>query len=517
MNGNFGKLGMFGILLMMLLPLAQAGIQISSYTITPTTLKPGITGSVNLVLNNPSSSEFITAAYISATAAGIYFTPQTKIGDLGALGTTTIALPFRVSDTASPGTIPAIFEVTYTSNIQGGSNYKSFSVPLTVAATTLVKVTEVRISKDTIYPGDSFVIDAVIENSGGPIKNAILSYSSTSAYSFDGTTKIEVGNLDTGNRKSISIPVLAGNTITSANYIPFTLTYDDAVIAGNTETLNFGPVTAIQDYSKFALSAEAIDATPGGKGIFRIIIRNTGGNELKNFKITLPQTSTFFTPLDFTEKSLDSIKPGETKSLEFGVGINTNIVPQVYPLPLSITYQTRAGSETVTKAPGIKVGGAPDLTAYFSSNPVVITNDNKVYSVSIQVSNTGNSAVRALSVKASSDELDILTPADSFIGTLSLDDYSTVQYDAIVKKGIAPGRYAIDVELSYKDSYNEPHMEKKIVDFEIYPQEIAALAGKQNGGTPVMTIILVIAAIVILYFVYRRFFKSNMSQKLKLK
>jgi len=515
---GFAKFAAFAAVLAMLMPLTQAGVQITSYSITPTTLKPGMSGTLSLALSNPSSTEFITGTYLNAKASEIFFAPQTNIGDLGALGTTNVALPFSVSDSAFPGTIPVTLELTYTSSIQGGSNYKSFSIPITVAATTLLQVMDVKVGKDPIYPGDTFTIDAIIENLGGSIKNAVLSYSSTAAYTFEGTTKIDIGNLGSGDRKKISIPVLAGNSLTSGYYsVPFTLTYDDAVTAGNTEVLNFGPLTAIQDYSKFALSAETTDATPGGKGTFRIIIRNTGSNELKNFKVALPQESKFFTPLDFTEKTLDSIKPGETKSIEFIVGISTNIAAQVYALPLDITFQTRSGSESVTKSVGIKVGGAPALSAYISSNPAVITNDNRPSSISIQVSNTGNSALRALSVRATASELDILSPADAFIGTLSLDDYSTVQYDAIVKKGVQPGKYAIELELAYKDAYNEPHTEEKLVQYEIFPGDIAALAGKQNGGNPILTIILVIGAIVVLYFVYKRFFKSSMSQKLKLK
>ncbi len=507
-----------GILLVMLAPLASAGAQISTYSITPSILKPGITGTVSITISNPSATEFITEAYLSAKGAGINFVPQIKIGDLGAQGTTEVAIPFTISDTASPGVIPITLELTYTSNLVSGSNYKSFSIPLTISATNVLKITDVKVSQDAIYPGDSFTIEAIIENSGGPIKNGVLSYSSTAAYTFDGTTKIEIGNIASGQRKKVVLPINTGNNITGGYYsIPFTLTFDDAVTASNTETLYFGPVTAIQDFGKFAVSAETIDTFPGGTGTFKIIVKNTGTNELKYFKVALPQTSTFFTPLDFTEKSIDSIKVGETKEVEFAVGIGTNIAPQVYALPLTLTYQTRSGSESVEKTVGVRIGGSPDLSVYLSSTPSIITNDNKIYSISVQVSNTGNTAVRALSVRVNSDVLELLSPPDSFIGTLSLDDYSTVQYDATVNNGVQPGTQIMNVELTYKDPYNELHVENKQVMFEIYPQEIALLTSKQSGNDPLMTIVIVIIVLVALYFGYKRFFKSNMSQKLKLK
>ncbi|MFH1750557.1 MAG: hypothetical protein ABH863_02670 [Candidatus Micrarchaeota archaeon] len=518
MDGIMRRYAIMGILLFALSPLVDAGVQLQSYAISPTTLKAGMSGTLSIVLNNPSSTEFVTGAYLDAKAPGIFFVPSTNIGDLGALGTTEVALPFKISETVTPGTIPIGLTLTYTSSVASGSNYKSFSIPITVSETTLLKVTDVQFSKDTIYPGDTFTIDAVIENGGGTIRNAVLGYSSTAEYTFDGTNKLDIGKLEGGIRKKVTIPVIAGNAITSGYVsIPFTLTFDDAVIAGNTEVLQFGPITAIQDYDKFSISSETIDANPGGEGTFKIIIRNTGSNELKNLKITLPDDSTFFTPLDFGEKTIESIKPAETKSTDFRVGIGTNIAAQVYPLPLSISYQIKSGSETVTKTVGVKIGGAPDLSLYISSNPAVITNDLRPYSISVQISNTGDSAVRALSISASSQELEILSPADAFIGTLNLDDYSTVQYDALIKKGILPGKYSLEVVLSYKDSYNKPHVETKRAEYEIFSQDIAALAGNQTRGTPLTTIIFVAVGVIIIYFVYRRFFKSNISQKLKLK
>jgi hypothetical protein len=515
---NMGKVFVFGLLLVMLFPFASAGVQIQSYTITPTILKPGMSGNLQVILNNPSSDEFITAAYINSKAAGIGFSNSMKIGDLGALGTTNVAIPFTIRQDASPGIVPVTLEVTYTSSLISGSNYKSFSIPLTISTTNLIRITDVKISKETIYPGDTFTIDATIENAGGQIKNAILTYSSTSTFTFDGTNKVDIGNLNGGDRKKITIPVIAGNAITSGYYsIAFTLNYDDAVTAGNTETVQFGPITAVSDYSKFTITAETIGATPGGNGIFKIIVKNMGSNDLKYFKISLLPTATFYTPLDFTEKTIDLIKAGETKDATFEVGIGTNILAQVYSLPLSLNYQTKGGEETVTKNVGVKIAGAPALSIYISSNPTVITNDNKKYTLSVQVSNTGNSALRALSVKAYSEELDILTPPEAFIGTLSLDDYSTVQYDTIVKKGVNPGKHSIQLELNYKDSYNIPHMEKKEVVFEVFPSDIAALAGKQNGTDPVVMIVIVIVILIAVYFGYKRFFKSSASQKLKLK
>ncbi len=440
------------VLMAFFTPLVHAGIEIKSYEISPSTLKPGMSGTIILTLNNPSSTEFIKDAYLDASANGIQFNVDNKIGDLGALGTTILAVPFKVESNAKPGVVSAQLSLGYTSSIGGGSNAKIFSIPITISATNLLKVTDFQVSKDTIYPGDSFNIYAVIENAGGAIRNSVLSYESSAAYTFDGTTKIDIGDIESGAKKSVTIPVLAGSEITSGYYaIPFTLTYDDAVIAGNTDTLKFGPITAVQDYEKFAISAETQDATPGGKGIFRIIIKNTGTNDLRNFRISLPQDATFFTSLDFPEKTLEVIKAGETKNVEFEVGIGTNIAAQVYSLKLALSYQTKSGSESIIKNVGVKIGGASELSVYLSSNPVVITNDNKLYSVSIQISNTGNSAIRALSIRANSDALQILNNPDSFIGTLSLDDYSTVQYDAIVKKGEAAGKYKFNVEITYKD------------------------------------------------------------------
>ncbi|MFH1257509.1 MAG: hypothetical protein V1658_01075, partial [Candidatus Micrarchaeota archaeon] len=191
MNGrNIGIV--FCALLVLLMPLASAGVQVVSYSISPSVLKPGMSGTITITFNNPSTTEFVTDAYLSGSASGIQFTSGNRIGDLGALGTTLVSVPFNVQSSATPGMVSATLTLGYTSSLSGASNSKVFSVPITIAATTLLKVTDVRISQESVKPGDSFTLEATIENSGGAIRNSYLSYTSTAAFTFEGTTKIDV-------------------------------------------------------------------------------------------------------------------------------------------------------------------------------------------------------------------------------------------------------------------------------------------------------------------------------------
>ncbi|MBU1197341.1 hypothetical protein KJ765_02395 [Candidatus Micrarchaeota archaeon] len=490
----------------------QAAPQLQDFTVTPTTLKPGTSGTITVTIYNPSTSEYLSGAEIQGTASQLQFSGGVSLGDIGTLGTSIASMSFKVRDYAKPGNYVITLTIAYVSNLGGtATGYKKFSIPVSVSTTNSLQVEEVVVSKSAIAPRDSFTITATLLNEGGDLRNIILSYPALSNFTFDGRSKIQMGDLKGGNSKRISIPMIAGPVIKAGYYsIPLTITYDDAVATGTTEELLVGPITATSDAQRITVFAETESVSPGSSTDLVIAVRNTADEPLSEVHVVLPEESEFFVPLDFNEKVISIIEPNEVQRVKFHISVNTNAVLKAYGIPITVKYQGRTiGSEEIEKTVGVRVAGTPELSVITSTSPAPMSSDNTQYTLSVQISNIGDTAVRAVSVYASSNELEFIGITSDYLGTLNLDDYSTSQFPVLVKKGITPGSYLVNIRLTFKDAYNNAYDKTKVATIEIVSPEIAQMARGVSGSNPLNYAIIIIVLAVIGYFAYKKWFKKK--------
>src|SRR5271157_4373699 len=118
------------IVLLALVAVASATIQITSYTVLPSTLKPGVSGSVLITVSNPSSTP-VTGAVIYQGGQQFTFTSdRVQLGDIDALGSTVISIPFTIDNDVSPGVYTIILNAFWTEGSK--SLTKTFSIPISV-------------------------------------------------------------------------------------------------------------------------------------------------------------------------------------------------------------------------------------------------------------------------------------------------------------------------------------------------------------------------------------------------
>ncbi len=469
-------------------------------------------GTLSVQVYNPSSTEYISGAEIQASADQLQFPRGVSLGDIGALGTTLASLPFKVREDAVPGNYVVTLTLAYISNVGGTtSGYKKFSIPVTISPTLLLQVENVEVSKSSIAPGDSFVINATLVNKGGRLNNMILSYPSNSNFSFDGQNQILLGDLESNGEKRIVVPLIAGERIKAGYYsVALTLKYDDAVSTGKTEELLVGPISAVSESSRVTIYAETQSMAPGSTSSLKLRVKNTGDDTLFDVHVILPEEAAFFVPLDFSEKIIPSIESGEEATVEFQVGVSTNAEVKAYSVPLTIRYQGKTlGSQVVTKNVGLRVAGTPELAVIASTSPAPMTVGAQQYKLSVQVSNVGNTAVRAVAVYVSSETLEFLGSQKEYVGTLNLDDYSTSQFPVVVKPGTTPGTYEVSVELTYKDAYNNPYRETHKASIEVVSSDVAALARGPTSTNPFLIVGGIVLLAAVLYFGYNRFLKKK--------
>jgi hypothetical protein len=200
--------------------------------------------------------------------------------------------------------------------------------------------------------------------------------------------------------------------------------------------------------------------------------------------------------------------------MEFEVGVSGTTPAGYYPLTITVNYLNINGeSQTaVQKQVGLEVGGSPQLSITPNTNPAPISAGG-IYALSLQFSNTGTINIRALALSISSEDFEILSSPENYIGSLNLDDYSTVDYTIHSKSNLKPGNYPIHVSMSYRDAYNVLHTETQDVLLEIVSPDVAALTQKPTGMSLTSILIIVIIIGVIGYFVYTRYFKKKAKVK----
>jgi hypothetical protein len=501
------KEALFAVLLA-LVAFVSADAQITSYSVLPTTLKPGVAGSVTITVYNPSATT-LTAVVIYQGGEQFTFTSnRVQLGDIGALGSTVITIPFTIKNDITPGIYNLRLDAFWTEGSE--SHIKTFSIPISVTNPPIFNFSFTSIKP--ITPGEKFTVHVQLRNEGGSISKISLTINSTSFF-FDGVSQVNLGDLATGLNTSFELPIVANASLQSGvQSVPLTVIYQDPLGSLQQTTIMISPVEVVKSSVDFILDAQAAKrpVSPGDKTKLFINLTNTGNSNAQAAKISVSSASSYFTTLGSSEKYFESIAPNSKEQMEFEIGVSGAAPAGYYPLTITINYLNING-ETQTpiqKQVGIEVGDAPQINITPSTNPAPLSAGG-IYALSLQFSNTGNINIRALSVHISSDGFAVLSSPDNYIGTLNLDDYSTVDYTIHAGSNLKPGVYPVHVTMLFRDAYNTEHQVTHDVFLEVVSPDVAALTQKPAGMSLTSIFIIVLVVCAVGYVVYTRYFKKK--------
>ncbi len=136
---------------------------------------------------------------------------------------------------------------------------------------------------------------------------------------------------------------------------------------------------------------------------------------------------------------------------------------------MSATYPAAGETPpTETQIFGIVIEGEPDFSiriTEFKTEP----SPGGVAEFSMDVSNIGTADARFLEVKPiiKSPIVKIVPEEGVFIGTLSPDDFDSVDFKITLAREVKPGVYPFSVELRYRDTYNRIYTVTKTTYFEV--------------------------------------------------
>jgi len=241
---------------------------------------------------------------------------------------------------------------------------------------------------------------------------------------------------------------------------------------------------------------------PGEESKIKITLKNLADSVMEDIsvKLNLSSDDMPFVPIgDSTEKRIRHLKAGEEGQIEFNVVALADADSQTYKLPITLTYYDELG-EKYTKSDliGIVVGSTPDLIVQIDSSTIL--KEKSTGEISIKIINRGLSDVKFLTTTiTSSEDYDVLSPEEVYVGSVDSDDYETADFTLYVKDS-SDNKVVIPLTVKYMDANNNKYTEKQ--DLVLDLKSASMMAGKGGGSLGTIIIVLLIAGIG--YYIYRR-------------
>ncbi len=501
-----------------------AVLQISNYTVIPSTVYPGTTGYVQLTLANAGSDTATgITAYYNYLEASVP-TPLSE-GNLAPDSTEQITIPFEVPQQVSSGLYMINIGVYYSaSSTFNNIQEASLSIPLVVSQQQSLQVQTISTSNSIISPGNSFSVEVEVNNNGGSnINNLIVTTASNSSFSIQGASQQSIGNVDYNSSVNAVINLTSSTSTTPGQYtIPLEFQYNNALGMTVSQILNVGPVTIAAPLTSFILSMKPLTITEvGGESEFNLTIQNTESN-VESYLVDLNLNSSVFIPLNQSLVYLGPVNAGQSTSYVLTFGISNSVTAGYYQIPLQVTL---ASGQTVNQSIGVYVTATPGFT---------VTTSSGIGGITIEVANTGNTEVRSVFLSATSKDVGIEGTSSQFVGTMNIDDIATLPLTVSALPSFQSGRVlgnfsrnsgkanqqpVIELTINFKDLNNIPYT--IVENVTLTPAElIAASSGsasnfrsRQTGivflGIGIVEWVEIIIVLIVIYFIYTRYFKKK--------
>ncbi len=253
---------------------------------------------------------------------------------------------------------------------------------------------------------------------------------------------------------------------------------------------------------------------PGEKGIINVKLKNMVNSVVKNVKAILRIGSLPFVPLGSSnERIVKQISPKGEAILSFDLAPEASAEAKYYKIPLDLEYYVNGKSYNKTNYIGIEVNEVPDIYAKIDS--ATIYQRKKPGTVTIKFVNKGSSDIKFLnSVLKQSDDYNIISSNNIYVGNIDSDDYETADYDLYVTS-----KKNTDILLSYTflDANNKKYTKDVKLKLGIYSTSQAKRLGlvESSSGSGIFIILIII--IIGGYFYIKKIKKKNIKDYFKLK
>ena len=248
-----------------------------------------------------------------------------------------------------------------------------------------------------------------------------------------------------------------------------------------------------------SVSSKPENIKPGEAASVNIMLRNYADSLLKDIRFSLDFRASQISPMGSSnEKVIKQIAANEEASLVFRLIADSDAESKVHKIPYGLSYTDNIGNlHQKNGTVGLVVKEEPEFSVNLED--IEIFTKNTKGKVVISVSNIGSSEIKFMSISlAESDDYKVLSAPVVYIGNIESDDFETAEFDVFVesKKKEVP----LNVELEYKDSYNQDYSSSDTLILNLYSNREAKRLGLVATGSAFRSFISFVVFVITTVF-----------------
>jgi uncharacterized membrane protein len=472
------------LVLALLLGNLFAALSLSTYTVSPSTIRPGGQGILTLTVANTVTTG-ATNEKANAVELKLYPPPELQMRDsvslgdldLGTSGST--AIPFYVPSKAKSG----IYVVEVRAISSAGSTFQTYSIPVTIVDSPILSLST---NKDTLQDITPLVL--TIANEGGAASRVRVT-SGSSSFALLGQSAAYTDSI--AKSANLNLTLDARNADDGAQDVAFNITYQD----------DLGNEYSVLKNLRLTVKKERLDLNFNQKSdIFtkkdsdlKLEVRNNG-KPLGDVRISFDSDSLKLQ--DTSEVKLGAIAANSVTTINLPV--YSTSTPGTNYVDIVVKYVEEGVEKEQTISVPLTVTSDADVAVYLDAKPAPLAIGQE-HTLSVLVSNLGSYEISNVDVAISSPVLESLDIHEKeYIGGLNKDDFSTVQFKVKVTN-VAPGTYPLNVTVNYRDLSGD-WKTKTINDKITIHQPVA----QGNGSMPLLIGAIVVLAFLVYWFKLRK-------------
>ena len=310
-----------------------------------------------------------------------------------------------------------------------------------------------------VRPGGQTNIQLTVSNPGtAETPTYINLFISPGPYLTVDPATVSIASLGLGASQLTNVNVkVSPNAVSTISYVTIKATY---IVSGSSRDTSVTIPLKVRRDPLLQIENVSYSRTPepGVSTVLSFDIVNSGIGPAEELKISMTQSSTISSTDSSGEIFISSLAAAGRKHIDVPLTISPSAEPGLYNIPLTLSYydETKSDLSNLSKSIGLALGGKANFIVTLDS-----TKDfyfGRQGTVSVSISNAGNSPAQFLTVKASS----AYGTKEVYVGNLDSDDTETLDVEQDLSR--AGGPYKLVVELSWKDRFGTPYTETMEVE-----------------------------------------------------
>ena len=395
------------------------------------------------------------------------------------------------------------------------------SVLVRADTTTDIRIEVLRTNPSPIGPGDEFDLWIAIESQGGNSLNIMdeledFELELVEAFPFSlvpGEDAIkEYGTLKEGDYVLAKYSLVVDeDAYEGENHISFIVRHEGNSLGVESAALGIDVQVVDTNLDIISVDTDPDNLEPGKVAELEITVKNNAYSSFRNLEAKVETGGSVpIVPYQMTnQQSLRQLNADEAYIFSYFIIVDEIASAGVYEVPFTLSYEDDLGNEyTMNQSFGLLVSSTTDLD--FNLEEFDTFRKGSKGDVVVSISNTGASELKFMSLSVlESEDYVVLGSSKEYLGNVDSDDFETSTFEIYA----LDNEVELELEVSYKDAFNEEYTESVNLSLPIYSEEEIAMYGLSSNGGGYGNMGVYLILILFVYFAFKGWRKEKKLDK----